>query len=186
MANGRQKQAPWGFKKGVGDFVKRAFLSLQCIPSWTWLCHFNQNSPNDTIFGNVPQKTGFYVTAGCWWFGLMKLIPLFLLPQVVQRPHESCAALHAMSFELLWTHTDCSIGSCRWLKCKLELKLELNPSIVLCQSILFPLHLQVSPLSPSVPVLTYSSTSKCFSRTGYPKLFDKICLGGAVFAFFSA
>lgn len=66
----------------------------------------------------------------------------------MQRPHESWAALHSSSFYLLWMHTSCSTGSSCWMKHKLEL----NPRIVLCQSILsFPLHL---PSFPSPPFST--------------------------------
>jgi len=48
---------------------------------------------------------------------------------------------------------------------------------------LFPLHLQVSLLSPSAPVLTYSDF-RVFSQDWVSKTRGEICLGGAVFVFF--
>lgn len=125
--------------EGRGRFCQTGvFLRLKRIPSWTWLWHFNRNSPNDTIFGRVPQKTSFYVTAGCWWFGLMKLIPLFLLPQVAQRPHESHELLAPLDTHesqhwlvpLAGTRAGAESQYC---------SVSVNTS--------FPLHLQVSPLS---------------------------------------
>lgn len=105
----------------------------------------------------------------------MKFIPLLILPRAVQGPHQSWAALHSRSFLApLDAHK-----LQHWPELLDETQLELNPRIVLCQSILpFPLHLPSFPSQPFSTSVNLILASKCFASTRYPKLFDKYALAG--------
>lgn len=170
-------------EKGVGDSAKPGAFSgcaaahpeHDCAPQI-------QNSPNGTILGNISHKTAFFVTAGCCWLASMKLIPLLILPRAVQRPHQSWAALHSGSFELLWMLTSCSTGSSCWM----EHNWSWIPGLF-CVSpyFSFPLHL---PSFPSQPFSTSGNlilASKCFCQHQVSKTLWQIHLGRTVFAPFS-
>lgn len=71
-----------------------------------------------------------------------------------------------------------------WLELLDGTQLELNPGIVLCQTMRsFPLHLPSFPSQPFSTSVNFTLASKCSASTWYPKLLDKSALAGQLLLF---
>lgn len=105
-----------------------------------------QRTPSLETF---PRNQAFFGTAGCWWFASMKFIPLLLLPRAEQRPHESWAALGALS------SSGCSRVAALARAVGWNTSWSWIPGLSCVSPYFhFPSISRVSPPTPSVPALT--------------------------------
>lgn len=130
--------------KGSGRFCKtRSVLRLCCSSSWTWLCPSDPKQPKwHHPWKHFPQNS-LFCNSRVLLIGLHEInSSAHFAPSCAETtPELGCSALQE-----LWAPLDAHKLQ-HWLELLDGTQLELNPRIVLCQSILF-----ISSPSPKFPL----------------------------------